>query len=196
MKTVNVTNLFTLRAFNNLLTLVVILLALYIAALPFAPKLAWWAQHEAPLISEKAETIVPANNPTPTENTLVIPKLSMEQLVHEGSSASALKNGIWHRPQTSSPDKASNTVLAGHRFTYSGQSVFYNLDKLERGDQIVLYWDGKRYDYSVTDSLVVPPTQVAIEDPTSEALLTLYTCTPLWSAKDRLVIQAKLVEAL
>jgi sortase (surface protein transpeptidase) len=32
-----------------------------------------------------------------------------------------------------------------------------------------------------------------VEAPTDEHILTLYTCTPLWSAKDRLVIKARLI---
>jgi sortase A len=54
----------------------------------------------------------------------------------------------------------------------------------------LLHWEGKPYRYMVKNILVVSPSQINIEEPTGENILTLYTCTPLWSAKDRLVIQA------
>lgn len=84
--------------------------------------------------------------------------------------------------------------MAGHRFTYSGKAVFYYLDKVAINDNMTLYWQGKRYDYVVTSVNVVPPTDAKLVAPTDTPTLTIYTCTPLWSAKDRLVITAKLAE--
>jgi sortase A len=86
--------------------------------------------------------------------------------------------------------------LVGHRFTYAGAAVFYNLDKVKSGDQIIVYWHGKAYEYKVFNISQVSPNKASVEAPTNESILTLYTCTPLLTAKDRLVIQAVLENVL
>jgi len=73
-------------------------------------------------------------------------------------------------------------------------SSFYNLDKLNDGDFIVIYWDGEEYDYVVKGGETVLPTEVRIEDPTPEHRLTLYTCTPIGINTHRLVKYAFPVE--
>jgi LPXTG-site transpeptidase (sortase) family protein len=109
--------------------------------------------------------------------------------------AFALHFGVWHLPGTGNPATGGNTVLAGHRFTYHDPAVFYHLDKVKTGDPIIMYWNHKKYTYKVTTILTVPPTEVSVQAPTKEPLLTIYTCTPLWTSKYRLVLQAKPVEA-
>lgn len=137
-----------------------------------------------------------ALKPIPKENTLVIPKIGVDTQIHEGESISTLNKGIWHRPKTSSPDLGGNTVLAGHRYLYTeGPNTFYNLDKLVVGDKIIIFWKGKEYDYEIVETKVVPPTAIEIEDNTKDPLLTIYTCTPLFTSTDRLVVLAKLLKA-
>ena len=98
-------------------------------------------------------------------------------------------------PHTSTPDKGGNTVLVGHRFTYKNpEGVFYHLDKVQLGDAITLHWQGNAYDYEVAEIKVVPANEISVEDNTAEPQLTIYTCTPLWSVKNRLVIIAKPLE--
>jgi sortase A len=127
----------------------------------------------------------------PADNRLVIPKIALDQHIYIGKSQYLVNKGPWARPNTSTPPKGGNTVIVGHRFTYSGPATFYSLDKVAAGDTVVLYWHGKEYDYKVARKEVVPATAIEIERPTKDSQLTLYTCTPLWSAKDRLVIIAK-----
>jgi sortase A len=125
---------------------------------------------------------------------LIIPALNMREDIHEGDIR-ALRLGVWRLPHTSTPDAGGNTVLVGHRFTYRGEAVFYHLDKVHEGDPLTLHWHGKIYTYKVAAIKTVPPTEVSIEANTDQPLLTIYTCTPLWTAKNRLVIQARPVEA-
>jgi sortase A len=183
-----------LRRINDFLSVVIIVLALYIFIWPFLPSLKWWTKFQAPIISHVPSVSVAASQPIPKENTLIIPTLEMQEQVYDGATLHTLSKGIWHLPNSSSPDKGGNTVMAGHRFTYSGKAVFYYLDKVKVNDNMTLYWQGKRYDYVVTAINVVPPTDGKLVAPTDTPTLTVYTCTPLWSAKDRLVITAKLAE--
>jgi LPXTG-site transpeptidase (sortase) family protein len=182
-----------LRTVNNWLTVVVVALAIYVIGMPFIPALNWWARHEAPLISHPASVATPgAGSPAiPKDNTLVIPNLGLQEIIHEGSGVHTLHFGVWHLPDTSSPDKGGNMVMAGHRYTYSGSGVFYHLDLVKTGDPIVLYWQHKRYNYTVIKTEVVPPTEVSVQAPSKDAHLTIYTCTPMWTFKNRLVILAQ-----
>ncbi len=129
--------------------------------------------------------------PIPKENTLVIPKISVDGKIHEGQNESTLNKGIWRRPQTSTPGSASNIVFAAHRYQdITAPNSFYNLDKLEINDEILVYWEGKEHVYQINDKKVVPATAIEIENPTPKEQLTLYTCEPLYSAENRLVITA------
>lgn len=130
----------------------------------------------------------------PKENRLVIPSIQLNDEIIDGATFHALDKGIWHRPATSNPIDGGNMVIAGHRFRYTSIGNFYSLDKVKVGDKISVYWDQKEYVYQVDNILVVPPSDLGIEDNTSEPRLTLYTCTPYWSSTDRLVIQSKLVD--
>ncbi len=188
--------LWSLRNLNTGLSGILFLLGLYILVWPWLPSISWWLLHNAPMISSPVNVNFSIGEvPIPTENTLLLPGLEIQEKILEGESVQTVNRGIWRRPQSSTPDKGSNTVLVGHRFTYSGHAIFYNLDKIKQNDPIIVYWEGKAYQYKVFSVSVVPPEAVSVEAPTSDSILTLYTCTPLWSAKDRLVIQAKLEEA-
>lgn len=185
-----------LRLINNLLTLITVGLGLYIVIAPFLPQAEWLISKNTPLKSwlDNSADVKLAENKTPDDkNRLFIEKLGIDEVIQEGNS-DLLRNGILRRQNSSTPDVGSNTVIIGHRFAYGapGGGIFYHLDKISVGDQLVLHWQGIRYDYVVDRVFVVHPNQVEIEAPTEQSILTLYTCTPLWSAKDRLIVQAKL----
>jgi sortase A len=190
----------SLSRINTLLVVVIIAINTYLIAAPFYPQLQYWWKIHINHQQQKLEKIVHSSSdgrghtsstPIPAGEWLVIPKLAMNTPIFEGPTIYTANKGVWHRPQSSDPEHDSNTVLVGHRFTYTNPTgVFYNLDKLTVGDSIGLFWNGKKYTYTVSATKVVPPTDVDVEAPTSDTRLTLYTCTPLWSAKNRLVITA------
>lgn len=181
----------TLRRFNNVLSLVVIALCLYVILAPFWPEVSYRVQKTPKLVQEVEKGSDP--EVIPNENTLVIPKIKLQQQIFDGGEW-VLNKGVWHQPNTGAPDTGGNTVLSGHRFTYGGPAVFYHMDKIEIGDKIVLFWNKKKYQYEVEAIKEVPPTAVEVIAPTEDPRLTIYTCTPLITAKNRLVIQAKLLE--
>lgn len=120
----------------------------------------------------------------------------LDQPILEGTIAQEYKvldQGIWRYSKGSTPDKGGNTVLIGHRFTYTiPKGVFYYLNKVSIGDNIGVFWNQKEYLYTVDSINVVPPNDTAIEKNSSNSELTLFTCTPLALPKDRLVIVANL----
>jgi sortase A len=183
-----------LARINTLLVLAIILVNAYVILTPFAPGVLFWLErnHSATLTHLNAQLHSPAAS-AGESNQLIIPSMLATLPINEGKDMRALANGPWRLPYTSTPDKGSNTVIVGHRFTYTNpRGAFYQLDKIHRGDDIGVYWQGKKYLYKVTETAIVPPTQLSVEAPTSDSRLTLYTCTPLWWPKDRLVVTARL----
>lgn len=195
------------RVINHVLLVVLVLLSSYIMFIPFLPEIqttyakatdkTQGYQYQSRLAHREAQTEhieESALRAIPSRDTLVIPQIGVDSPIVEGIGPEVLSQGLWRRPNSSTPDKGGNTVLTGHRFMYSsGPKTFYNLDKMKVGDTFFLYWKGKEYDYEVVDIFVVNPDQTEIEDQTEEPILTLYTCTPLWTAKQRLVIRASLI---
>ena len=106
----------------------------------------------------------------------------------------------WH--ETSAPlGVPGNTVLNGHNTTYG--EVFRDLYTLEEGDEIVVYAGEVAYTYAVTETLILPeagqPMEVRIENaryiqPTEDERLTLVTCHPYGSLRNRLIVIARPVE--
>lgn len=130
----------------------------------------------------------------PKSNTLYIPKINFDGEIFESDNPDGLENGAWRRPETSTPDQGSNTVIVAHRFGYfTGIDDFYHLDKLEVGDLIFVFWNEKEYIYKVFLDTEVLPSATSIEDESDESILTLYTCAPLYTWDKRLVIKAKLI---
>ena len=190
-----------IRTVNLCLAALVILINGYILISPLWPQFDLWKRkHQAAAVAglpyktklDKDSSTQAKRAEVPSDNRLIVPKLALNEHIYTGRSPYLVNQGVWARPNTSIPPKGSNTVMVAHRFTYSGPATFYSLDKMTNGDKIVIYWQKKEYDYTVTDVKVVPPTATEVENPTSQSQLTLYTCTPLWSAKNRLIVVAKL----
>lgn len=125
----------------------------------------------------------------PIQNQLIIPKIYVNAIIWEGETEETLNSGIWRRPQSKTPDELGNMVLTGHRFQYTyGPNTFYHLDKLSVGDSFFIFWEGAEYNYRITEIKEVEPSEIYIESDTQDNRVTLYTCTPLYSAEKRLVV--------
>jgi LPXTG-site transpeptidase (sortase) family protein len=190
------------RIANNFLLGLIIVVNLYVIAVPFVPQVLFRIDQGGPKQQALEDSLKPPATTTPATptakpdqaNHLIVPSMLLDQPIVENSNMyRALDQGVWRWPGGSTPDKGSNTVLVGHRFTYTKpKGVFYFLDKVHIGDSIGIVWSNKTYVYRVTNTKVVHPTQTSILSPTEESTLTMYTCTPLWLPKDRLVITATL----
>lgn len=184
----------THRRINNILTIVVIAFGLYLILTPFLPQVDLWVKRQtgrtipATSDAESGDKIAASEYNQP--NRLTIPEIGIDHVIHEGTGVQTLSKGIWRRPQTSTPDKGGNTVLVAHRFTYNAPAVFYHLDKLKAGGTITVRWHDTHYTYRIRETKIVEPDQIQIENNTREPILTLYTCTPMWTARQRLVVIA------
>ena len=132
----------------------------------------------------------------PEEDTefayLSIPSLDLEAVVFEGVTAETLRKGPGHMPWTPLPGQPGNAVISGHRTTYG--RPFFDLDQLKPGDRIEIETVIGTHLYVVRDSFVVKPTDVWVTEDREGGWLTLTTCNPKFSARERLIITAELVE--
>lgn len=183
-----------LARINTLLLIGVVFINGYIIVLPVLPGIFFKVAAQDTVKRSQLEAKVHAGPLLQTdsgENRVIIPSLLLDQQIYEGTDTVTLKKGLWRRPQTSTPLGGGNTVIVGHRLTYTNpRGTLYHLDKVHIGDTIGLIWDNKNYIYTVREIKVVPATATEIEAPTTKPQLTIYTCTPLWLPKDRLVVIA------
>jgi len=122
-----------------------------------------------------------------------IPTIGVTKYVVAGVQTADLKKGPGHYPATPFPGELGNASIAGHRTTYG--EALRHLDDLSIGDPIIITdLMGRKFTYLVSNQQVVEATDswvVATTDPT-KAILTLTTCHPEFSAKQRLIISAEL----
>lgn len=140
----------------------------------------------------------------PAENTLVIDKIGVNAPVVEIENANedviqkGLEGGVVHYPGTGNPGEVGNYFIFGHSSDYIWRSgaykdVFALLGRLENGDEVKVYYQGKLYQYRVEDKIIVSPEKVDVLNPTPDATLSLMTCWPVGTPLKRLVVRAKLI---
>ena len=121
---------------------------------------------------------------------LRIPDIGLDAVLFEGVTPASLRNGPGHMPWTPLPGQPGNAVISGHRTTYG--APFFDLDVLEPGDEIEVDTVIGSHTYTVRETVIVTPTDVWVTDPRPGAWLTLTTCHPKLSARERLIVFAEL----
>ncbi len=156
------------------------------------------ARAQRDLLSSLEKRLAPPfdSNPPPVPEgeavaIIKIPELGVEKAVVEGVGVPDLKRGPGHYPTTPMPGQAGNAAIAGHRTTYG--APFNRLDELEVGDLILVTTHQGRFRYELTSLEVVTPSEVSVLAPTSDDRLTLTTCHPKFSARQRLVAVSRLM---
>jgi sortase A len=208
-------NIKFLKIINTILLGVIILLGVYIILAPFLPQIVnLYTSIENFDIGNNTETqsgnlqnaiLTPASYKDDESNTIPamdkdvdksffqiqINSINLDSKLISSTTNKDLWKGIWHRSNTGNPVKGGNMVVTAHRFLYTGNNnTFYNLPKVKMNEVVTLYWEGIKYDYRVYDIFEVTPDAVEIEDNTDNHILTLYTCTPLWTSTKRFVVRA------
>ena len=112
--------------------------------------------------------------------------------VVEGVGVRDLKNGAGHMPDTPLPGSPGNAVISGHRTTYG--APFHDVDVLGSGDIIEVDTALGTHTYKVRELKIVKPTDVWVTEPRDGAWLTLTTCHPKFSSRQRLIVFAELVD--
>ena len=139
---------------------------------------------------------------------LRIPAIDFNQMVVEGVGTQELRKGPGHFPSCRNgfkrplctdldevwPGEEGRAIVSGHRTTYG--APFYNLDRLKPGDEIITETQWGDFTYEVTDKEIVPPDSRDIANPAAAtfAEIVLTTCNPRFSAAQRLIVYARMVD--
>ena len=134
----------------------------------------------------------------PNSYTLSIPKLNIENAqVIIGSDD--LSKSLVHYNETALPGQLGSPVIFGHSILpqfYNPKnymSIFSTLPTLEKGDQIIVNYDGISYTYSVTEKQEVMPEDLwVLEQRYDSKKIKLITCVPPGLKTKRLVVTAEL----
>ena len=128
---------------------------------------------------------------------LIIPKLDMKKPIYLDATFDHLDWGVAQVEGTSLPlgGMSTRSVIAGHRGWW-GDLMFYNVDKLEVGDEILI--DGRTglLEYRVTGTDIISPSDwESILPVAGKDMVTLLTCHPKRPPRPkRLLINAERVE--
>ena len=109
---------------------------------------------------------------------LKIPKINLEKgLVEKNSKYNNINYGVQILKESDSPDVINgNVILAAHSGT-ANISYFRNLDKLDLGDDAIIYYQGSTYNYKVVKKYDVDKTgKINIKRDRNTSTLTLITC--------------------
>ena len=124
---------------------------------------------------------------------LEIPKIQLDdKVVVEGVGRDELRKGPGHVPSTVLPGQEGTFGVSGHRTTYG--APFYRLNELTKGDTITVVTREAVYTYSVTRTQIVRPTDTQVLDNVAgpngkpKATITLTTCHPRYSARQRFIV--------
>ena len=116
-------------------------------------------------------------------------EIGLDAIVVEGSDLDALAMGPGHIRGTAWPGEVGNAVITAHRDTF-----FHRLPELAKGDTVTVQRNGRSFTYEVTETRVVAANDMSVVQPTTDAELTLITCSPAYHigpAPERLVVFSK-----
>lgn len=136
--------------------------------------------------------------------SVVIPKIGANEKIipnvdsdNEKEYLTVLLRNIAHAKGTAFPGINGTTYLFAHStddFWNVGRynAVFYLLNKMEKGDEVVLFFNNKRFNYVVSDTKIVDPDDthfIAANLGQGERVI-LQTCWPPGTAWKRLLVFA------
>jgi sortase A len=109
----------------------------------------------------------------------------------------ALKKGVAHAKGTNFPGQGKLIYIFSHSTDsplnfVRYNAVFYLLNQMQKGDQIVIFFLNQEYEYQVTDEFVTSPNDTSwLKDEGNGEELILQTCNPPGTSLRRLLVVAK-----
>lgn len=161
------------------------------------------AKGEGPTSVSQNKVIVPVD-----ENFgIVIPKIRANARVIAGVDwqdsqvyQRALVEGVAQAKGTANPGELGNVFLFSHSsvdFFEANRynALFYLIDKLVSGDEIIILYQGKKFTYQVTEKKIVASDSIEyVRGDMSKQTLTLMTCWPAGTTLKRLIVMADQVD--
>ncbi len=132
------------------------------------------------------------------------PIISIENSIENNNDEDfeeVLKKGVLVYPDSALPGEKGTTIILGHsaplnwpKINYD--DVFNRLNELEKGDEIVIYFNHLKYTYEVYDKHIFYPENeqdFLLKDNEETALLVLLTCWPPGKDLQRFAVLAKII---
>ncbi|AXR74430.1 class E sortase [Auritidibacter ignavus] len=134
---------------------------------------------------------------------LYVPRLGSDwsSPVLDGVSPEVIDQGVLGRyPDSPRPGEEGNLAMAAHRQTHG--SILWDMDQVVEGDRMYLQTANGWWVYEVKQNHIVLPTAIEVLDPNpldpggpaSGQWLTITTCHPLYTTRERMVTHAEKVE--
>ena len=121
---------------------------------------------------------------------LTILSANINHYVVFGATNKKLEYGPGYILGTSLPGTGGNFAVAGHRTTYG--APFGNLDRVQVGETIIFQTNTNQYKYKIIEVKIVSPEDNYVLENYGDDRITLTTCHPKFSAKQRLIVIGQL----
>ena len=146
-------------------------------------------QHLKPLVQSLANIPIPTPGPEHAIR-IQIPAIDVDAPIVQGDGWEQLKKGVGQHIGTANPGENGNVVLSAHNDIFG--EIFRDLDRLKPGDTITMYTNQRAYNYVVTGSEVIEPTQVEVMESTSQPTITLISCYPYLVDDKRIAVTGRI----
>ena len=123
---------------------------------------------------------------------LEIPRLDLDAVIVNGTSSGDLRRGPGRHLETSMPGEGRLVYVAGHRTTYG--APFSDVDKLRRGDTILLELPYASLEYRVMSHRIVDDNDLSVLRSRGREELVLQACHPRFFASDRYLVYARPIQ--
>jgi len=143
-------------------------------------------EHLRPLLQSYANMPIPTQSPQQARQ-IQIPAIGVNAPVVLGDGWEQLKKGVGQHIGTANPGDPGNLVLSAHNDIFS--EIFRDLDKLQKGDEVIIITQDRSFTYVVTSIEIVDPTRVDLLASTSESTITLISCYPYLVDNKRIVVR-------
>jgi sortase A len=151
------------------------------------------------MAGDKEQILIPKD----TEFSILIAKIGASSKIfpnvdpaNEKEFLDVLQHGVAHAKGSVFPGMPGNVYLFAHsvdNWWNVGRynAVFYLLKDLSQGDEIVVFFENRRYDYIVSQKIISDPTDISfLTQDRLEQRLVLQTCWPPGTTWKRLYILA------
>jgi sortase A len=145
-------------------------------------------EHLRPLVNVMVNLPIPTPSPEQAYS-IKIPAIGVESSVIQGDFPEQLRKGVvGQQIGSANPGQKGNLVLSAHNDVYG--EIFRHLDKLKKGDEVIIFTQLRSYTYIVQGTQIVGPNAVEVMDPTIDPVVTLISCYPYLVDNQRIVVTA------
>ncbi len=143
----------------------------------------------------------------PYENRIIIPKIGknipmVEAIIRNVKNVKELEDvfmkdlekWVVRYPWSAKPGTNWNAFIFWHSSNFPWmpgeyKDVFALLDKLEFNDEIIIFYNQKKYVYKIREKKIVKPWDVSVlKRNNDKAEITLMTCWPVWTTANRMLV--------